>query len=45
MSNDLTEKAMLVKLTITKWSARKHDKAVSKKVAAGIWHRRGSRPL
>ena len=25
---------MLVKLTITKWSARKHDKTVSKKVAA-----------
>ena len=34
MSNDLTEKAMLVKLSVTKWSARKHDKAVSKKVAA-----------
>ena len=34
MSNDLTEKAMLVKLSVTKWSARKHDKKVSKEVAA-----------
>jgi hypothetical protein len=32
--NDLTEKAMLVKLSVTKWSARKHDKKVSKEVAA-----------
>ena len=32
--NDLTEKAMIVKLTITKWSARKHDRKISKEVAA-----------
>jgi hypothetical protein len=30
----LSEKAMLVKLSICKWSARKHDKKVSKEVAA-----------
>lgn len=33
MSANLTEKAMLVKLSITKWSARKYDKKVSGEVA------------
>ena len=33
MSANLTEKAMLVKLSISKWSARKYDKKVSAEVA------------
>jgi hypothetical protein len=33
MSQNLADKAMLVKLSISKWSARKHDKKVSKEVA------------
>ena len=33
MSANLTEKAMLVKLSICKWSARKYDRKVSKEVA------------
>jgi hypothetical protein len=33
MSTILSEKAMLAKLSISKWSARKHDKSVSQEVA------------
>lgn len=33
MGAKLADKAMLVKLSISKWSARKHDKRVSKEVA------------
>ena len=33
MSANLSEKAMLAKLSISKWSARKHDKGVSAEVA------------
>ena len=34
MASNLSDKAMLVKLSISKWSARKHDKKVSREVAA-----------
>jgi hypothetical protein len=33
MSANLSERAMLAKLSITKWSARKHDKTISAEVA------------
>ncbi len=33
MNNGLSEKAMLVKLSITKWSARKYDRKISREVA------------
>ncbi len=34
MQTDITEKAMLVSLSISQWSARKHDKHVSREVNA-----------
>lgn len=33
MAKDLTQKAMLVRLNISQWTARKHDKAISQEVA------------
>lgn len=33
MTKDLTQKAMLVRLNISQWTARKHDKAISQEVA------------
>lgn len=32
--NNLTEKAMLVRLSISQWTARKYDKKISREVAS-----------